>query len=164
MLSNTLLLHSTLTLLILKVIVHRVSFHSSLIVGCRVNWTSRKRNCWYLAKRTQTRVSLSYIPVKFYRLSLASASSSSVKRVVVTSSCASVMHFSPHPLVFSEVDWNEQSIKEIEEKGSSAPNDLKYRASKTLAEKGESRSSRRCFNICSCTEQFYSCMGFLQQT
>jgi len=60
---------------------------------------------------------------------------SSVKRVVVTSSCASVMHFSPHPLVFSEVDWNEQSIKEIEEKGSSAPNDLKYRASKTLAEK-----------------------------
>ncbi|KAK7047142.1 hypothetical protein VNI00_006807 [Paramarasmius palmivorus] len=58
-----------------------------------------------------------------------------VKRVVVTSSCASVMHNSPEPKVFSEEDWNDQSIQDVEEKGRNAANITKYRASKTLAEK-----------------------------
>ncbi|KAK0448421.1 uncharacterized protein EV420DRAFT_1566683 [Desarmillaria tabescens] len=60
---------------------------------------------------------------------------SSVQRIVVTSSCASVLHVSPEPKTFSEVDWNEQSIKEVEEQGKNAPGIVKYRASKTLAEK-----------------------------
>ncbi|PBK61525.1 D-lactaldehyde dehydrogenase [Armillaria solidipes] len=60
---------------------------------------------------------------------------SSVQRIVVTSSCASVLHVSPEPKVFSEVDWNEQSIKEVEEQGKGASGIAKYRASKTLAEK-----------------------------
>ncbi len=67
--------------------------------------------------------------------------SSSVQRIVVTSSCASVLHVSPEPKVFSEVDWNEQSIKEVEEQGKDAPGIAKYRASKTLAEKGQINSA-----------------------
>ena len=59
----------------------------------------------------------------------------------MTSSCASILRVSPHPLVFSEADWNEQSIKVIEEQGSSADSVVKYEASKTLAEKGEPRCS-----------------------
>jgi hypothetical protein len=38
---------------------------------------------------------------------------------------------------FSEVDWNEQSVEEVEEQGIKAPGISKYRASKTLAEKGK---------------------------
>uniref|UniRef100_A0A0W0ETB8 NAD-dependent epimerase/dehydratase domain-containing protein n=1 Tax=Moniliophthora roreri TaxID=221103 RepID=A0A0W0ETB8_MONRR len=58
-----------------------------------------------------------------------------VKRVVVTSSCSSVSQTLPEPKVFSEEDWNEQSIKELEAKGRHAPSMVKYRASKTLAER-----------------------------
>ncbi|KAK0448418.1 D-lactaldehyde dehydrogenase [Desarmillaria tabescens] len=58
-----------------------------------------------------------------------------VQRVVVTSSCTAVFHFPSEPKVFSEADWNEQAVKEIEEKGSNASFAAKYCASKTLAEK-----------------------------
>ncbi|KAJ3573252.1 hypothetical protein NP233_g2547 [Leucocoprinus birnbaumii] len=58
-----------------------------------------------------------------------------VKRIVVTSSTASVMAPPTKPTVFSENDWNTDSIKEVEEKGFEAPNMSKYRMSKTLAEK-----------------------------
>ncbi|KZT25504.1 D-lactaldehyde dehydrogenase [Neolentinus lepideus HHB14362 ss-1] len=58
-----------------------------------------------------------------------------VKRVVVTSSCAAVLQVVGDPKVFSKSNWNEQSIKAVEEKGKDAhPGDW-YRASKTLAEK-----------------------------
>jgi hypothetical protein len=60
----------------------------------------------------------------------------SVKRVVVTSSCAAVLHVSPEPKIFSEVDWNDQSVKQVEEQGRKALGVAKYRASKTLAERG----------------------------
>lgn len=40
------------------------------------------------------------------------------------------------PSEFSEKDWNEASIKEVNEKGREADPMTKYRASKTLAEKG----------------------------
>ncbi|KAG7439978.1 NAD(P)-binding protein [Guyanagaster necrorhizus] len=60
---------------------------------------------------------------------------SSVQRIVVTSSCAAILHVSPEPKVFSEVDWNEQSIKEVGEQGKDASGIAKYRASKTLAER-----------------------------
>ncbi|KAK0438470.1 D-lactaldehyde dehydrogenase [Armillaria borealis] len=58
-----------------------------------------------------------------------------VQRVVVTSSCTAVFHFPSEPKVFSEVDWNEQAVNEVKEKGSSASFAAKYCASKTLAER-----------------------------
>ncbi|KAF7332838.1 D-lactaldehyde dehydrogenase [Mycena venus] len=59
----------------------------------------------------------------------------SVKRIVVTSSCAAVMNISTTPQVLSEADWNDQAVREVEEKGRSASNGAKYRTSKTLAER-----------------------------
>jgi nucleoside-diphosphate-sugar epimerase len=64
-----------------------------------------------------------------------SVCSTSVKRVIVTSSCAAVLHVSPEPKTFSEKDWNEQAPKEVEELGRGAQVMQKYRASKTLAER-----------------------------
>lgn len=58
-----------------------------------------------------------------------------VKRVIVLSSCASVIEPSAQPRTFDENNWNEWSIKEVETKGKDAGNAEKYRASKTLAEK-----------------------------
>lgn len=61
----------------------------------------------------------------------------SVKRIVVTSSCAAVQEIDPKPRVFSELDWNNQSVRAVEENGRDALPGVKYRASKTLAEKGK---------------------------
>ncbi|KAL0958148.1 hypothetical protein HGRIS_000315 [Hohenbuehelia grisea] len=58
-----------------------------------------------------------------------------IKRVVITSSSAAVLHIEPHPMVFTDEDWNEQAIQIVEKEGRLAPNMAKYRASKTLAEK-----------------------------
>ena len=58
-----------------------------------------------------------------------------LKRIVVTSSCAAVAN----PEDRGELDertWNESNIREIEEKGREASQVGKYRASKSLAEKG----------------------------
>ncbi|ESK85984.1 d-lactaldehyde dehydrogenase [Moniliophthora roreri MCA 2997] len=60
-----------------------------------------------------------------------------VKRVVVTSSCATISQTLPEPKTFDEENWNGQSVKEVEEKGKGVPNMVKYRASKTLTERGE---------------------------
>jgi len=61
---------------------------------------------------------------------------SQVQRIVITSSCASVMSPVSKPTVFSEQDWNLSAIKEVEEKGiDNSPPSIVYRASKTLAEK-----------------------------
>ncbi|KAK0229941.1 hypothetical protein EDD85DRAFT_125874 [Armillaria nabsnona] len=60
---------------------------------------------------------------------------SSVRRIVVTSSCAAIMRSEPETITLSEVDWNEQSPKEVEEKGIDALPLVKYRASKALAER-----------------------------
>lgn len=68
-------------------------------------------------------------------LKSALAHAPSVKRVVVTSSCAAVVTPSPDAHVFSEKDWNEASIAEVNEKGKAAAAVAKYRASKTLAER-----------------------------
>jgi nucleoside-diphosphate-sugar epimerase len=62
--------------------------------------------------------------------------STSVKRVVYTSSTAAIHRVATEPKIFSEKDWNEQSIDEIKELGRNASGVTKYRASKTLAEKG----------------------------
>ena len=55
---------------------------------------------------------------------------------MVLSSTASIVCVTPEPKVFSEKDWNEQAIEIVREQGKSAPAMAKYRASKTLAEKG----------------------------
>ncbi|KAK0464594.1 D-lactaldehyde dehydrogenase [Desarmillaria tabescens] len=61
--------------------------------------------------------------------------SDSLKRIVITSSCAAIISFSATQVTISEAVWNESSIKECEEKGRNADNLAKYSASKTLAEK-----------------------------
>ncbi|QRV79239.1 D-lactaldehyde dehydrogenase [Ceratobasidium sp. AG-Ba] len=59
-----------------------------------------------------------------------------VQRVVVTSSVAAIMNTSkPTGTIYTENDWNELSVREVEEKGKGAAGGDKYRASKTLAEK-----------------------------
>ncbi|KAF8880899.1 hypothetical protein CPB84DRAFT_1851713 [Gymnopilus junonius] len=83
-------------------------------------------------------------PEEFYRpaiqgtvgmLKSALKNGPNVKRIVVTSSCAAILTPSDKPSTFSELDWNEASPKEVEEKGSDSPPMSIYRASKTLAEK-----------------------------
>ncbi|CAE6469390.1 unnamed protein product [Rhizoctonia solani] len=64
---------------------------------------------------------------------------STVKRVVITSSVASITdglyHLKIPGTIYTEDDWNTLSIKEIEEKGKDASGTEKYCASKVLAEK-----------------------------
>ncbi|RDB27412.1 hypothetical protein Hypma_004368, partial [Hypsizygus marmoreus] len=57
-----------------------------------------------------------------------------IKRIVVTSSCASVLEIGSDK-IFTELDWNELSIREVKEQGNKASGASIYRASKTLAEK-----------------------------
>lgn len=66
-----------------------------------------------------------------------------VKRIVITSSCAAVLKPKPRPATFSEADWNDEAIKEVEEKGMKTHPLTIYMASKTLAEKCTS-----CFCLC----------------
>ncbi|KAE9387892.1 D-lactaldehyde dehydrogenase [Gymnopus androsaceus JB14] len=61
--------------------------------------------------------------------------SGSIRRVVVTSSTAAILEQLPEPKLFSEADWNNQAIEEVEKNGREANQSAKYRASKTLAEK-----------------------------
>ncbi|KAG6875202.1 hypothetical protein C0992_004786 [Termitomyces sp. T32_za158] len=57
-----------------------------------------------------------------------------IKRVVVTSSAAAVSDLSVCK-VLNEDDWNELSVREIEEKGADTSGFVKYLASKTAAER-----------------------------
>ncbi|KAJ6538202.1 D-lactaldehyde dehydrogenase [Mycena vulgaris] len=60
----------------------------------------------------------------------------SVKRIVITSSVASVVHWtSTRPKPWTEDDWNTKSIAVVEEQGVHAPGVDKYCASKSLAER-----------------------------
>ncbi|KZT02568.1 NAD-P-binding protein [Laetiporus sulphureus 93-53] len=68
-------------------------------------------------------------------LESALAYGTTVKRVVVTSSVASVMQQQDTPRTFSELDWNDAAVNEVREKGRGASPAAKYRASKTLAER-----------------------------
>lgn len=60
-----------------------------------------------------------------------------VKRVVITSSIAAVVSTEDVPVgtVVSEANWNEHSVRDVEQKGGAAGPGAMYRASKTLAEK-----------------------------
>ncbi|CAD6566020.1 MAG: methylglyoxal reductase (NADPH-dependent) gre2 [Tremellales sp. Tagirdzhanova-0007] len=58
------------------------------------------------------------------------------KRVVITSSIAAILstHSRKAPILYTEKDWNQDSVKQVEEKGANADGTDSYRASKTLAE------------------------------
>ncbi|KAI0707581.1 NAD(P)-binding protein [Cerioporus squamosus] len=60
----------------------------------------------------------------------------SVKRVLVTASIGSIHEFIPEPKVYSEADWNELALREVETKGAGASPLNKYCAGKVLAERG----------------------------
>ena len=69
-------------------------------------------------------------------------SASKVKRIVITSSAAAVLREDPNSIVFTEAEWDERCLeilKKYEDEGgkNEMPNMVKYRAPKTLAEKGE---------------------------
>ncbi|KAG6861785.1 hypothetical protein C0995_012289 [Termitomyces sp. Mi166 len=66
-------------------------------------------------------------------LTSAFKSGQGIKRVGVTSSAAAISDFSAYKLL-NENDWNEPSIREIQEKGADAPGYVKYYAAKTAAE------------------------------
>ncbi|KNZ74715.1 NADPH-dependent methylglyoxal reductase GRE2 [Termitomyces sp. J132] len=67
-------------------------------------------------------------------LKSAQKNGSNVKRVVMTSSAASVLEIGVDK-IFTEANWNELAVREVKEQGDAAPGMTKYRASKTLAEK-----------------------------
>lgn len=58
-----------------------------------------------------------------------------VKRVIVTSSVASIVEPREEAYTFTEKDWNQFSIDEVEKQGKDANPVHKYRASKSLAER-----------------------------
>ncbi|KAI0056651.1 NAD(P)-binding protein [Artomyces pyxidatus] len=68
-------------------------------------------------------------------LESASKEGSTVKRIVITASGASIISPTTEPFVWDETYWNEHSIKQVEEKGMAAGANTVYRASKTLAER-----------------------------
>jgi hypothetical protein len=102
--------------------------------------TRRERHNRYSRKRSQIRVSHHH-HLKLTACHTHSTGSPTVKRVVITSSTAAFVllpppYDPPRSTTFSEKDWNMESIRIVEEKGRDAPNTHKYRASKTLAERG----------------------------
>ncbi|EED86030.1 predicted protein [Postia placenta Mad-698-R] len=68
-------------------------------------------------------------------LESALAHGTSVKRVVYTSSCVSILRIPEQPTVFSEKDWNEQAVEDVKANGRNATGLSKYSASKVLAER-----------------------------
>lgn len=62
---------------------------------------------------------------------------STVRRIIITSSCAAVSMPGETPRKCDEKDWNDKAIEIVEKEGLDASPAWMYRASKTLAEKGE---------------------------
>ncbi|KAH9896101.1 NAD(P)-binding protein [Cubamyces lactineus] len=58
-----------------------------------------------------------------------------VKRVVITSSVAAVFRTDAPPGLYAEDVWNDDAVRIVAEQGRKAPGDIKYMASKTLAER-----------------------------
>lgn len=65
--------------------------------------------------------------------------SDAVRRIIIVSSVAAVMQVLEHPRPFNESDWNDQAVKWVEEQGRNALAITKYRAAKTLGERGTCR-------------------------
>ncbi|KAH9930002.1 uncharacterized protein B0H18DRAFT_1117073 [Fomitopsis serialis] len=68
-------------------------------------------------------------------LESALAYGASVKRIVLTSSCAAIREFRDLPRTFTEDDWNEASLAEVRTHGRAASITDKYCTSKVLAER-----------------------------
>jgi hypothetical protein len=86
---------------------------------------------------------------------------SSVKRIVITSTTGAVRSTLPEPKLFTEADFNEQAIQQVERDGRAADGMAKYQASKTLAEKGARYMALLC--IRSNPESSHSGLGILQR-
>ncbi|PFH46935.1 hypothetical protein AMATHDRAFT_68786 [Amanita thiersii Skay4041] len=69
-----------------------------------------------------------------------------LKRIVILESIASIIRDADGPLVFSENDWNDQALDEVERLGRNASGLAKYRASKTLAERAAWDFHKECKN------------------
>jgi hypothetical protein len=63
---------------------------------------------------------------------------SQIKRVVITSSILAVLSTVKEGVTrkFNEDDWADEFVELVKEQGNKSSADAKYRASKTLAEKG----------------------------
>ncbi|KAI0665748.1 NAD-P-binding protein [Trametes maxima] len=78
---------------------------------------------------------------------------STVKRVVITSSVSGIATSDKVvPKTFTEADWNDEAVKQVEEEGSRAPAYIKYNASKTLSERAawdfiEKNKSQASFDL-----------------
>lgn len=62
--------------------------------------------------------------------------SSSVRRIVITSSCAAVAQQRSLPAIFSESDWNDEAAENVQRLERDASQLDKYCASKVLSERG----------------------------
>lgn len=60
---------------------------------------------------------------------------SSVKRIILTSSGAAILARPSEPTLYSEEDWNDESVQDIEQNGANAKPESGYRASKTISER-----------------------------
>ena len=71
------------------------------------------------------------------RVSYTSSFSDVLSRIVITSSGAAIIaKLGEGTTTFNETNWGDESVRIVEEQGVDAPKMVKYRASKTLAEKG----------------------------
>lgn len=116
----------------------------------RVDQTCREGYYWYIGEHPKIWVCLlrSYTVLPDNHI----IERSGIKRVIVLSSCASVAQAGKDKL-FDEQDWNEQSIMDVNTLGVDAPGGIKYRASKTLAEKGASLSEGKAVLMRYCVLQ-----------
>lgn len=64
--------------------------------------------------------------------------SSDIKRIVITSSTVAV-GLTPHKGPYTEKEWNDPAVKEVNEKGNEASGMAKYSVSKVRAEEGRSQ-------------------------
>ena len=107
---------------------------------CRVDQARREGYYWHFGEHPEewVRLQLSCPLLQDYQI----IKRSGIKRVIVLSSCASIAEAGKDK-VFDEQDWNEQSILDVNTLGVDTPGGTKYRASKTLAEKGAPLSERK---------------------
>ena len=76
-------------------------------------------------------------------LTIVSKYSSTVQRVIITSSMSAIVQHADQQQTLTEKDWNHFSLQEVNAKGREAAPLHKYRASKTLAERSKPRVPHR---------------------
>lgn len=96
------------------------------------HWSSGGRDQKYTHSSIHIRVRPTHL--FFYLLIIFNYGRPTIKRIVVTSSVASIVNPTDVPFTFSENDWNTYSVQFVEKDGAKAAGVHIYRASKTLAE------------------------------